>query len=52
MNCHDFTTPIKTLFIEKLASVFHRDISGIQLFGSDSEAAEAVLRSARVIKVE
>lgn len=50
MNCHDFTTPIKTLFIEKLASVFHRDISGIQLFGSDSEAAEAVLRSARVIK--
>ncbi len=50
MNCHDFTTPIKTLFIEKLASVLPGDISGIQLFGGGSEAVEAALRAVRVIK--
>lgn len=50
MNCHDFTTPIKTLFIEKLASVLPGTISGIQLFGGGSEAVEAALRAVRVIK--
>ena len=50
MNCHDFTTPIKTLFIEKLASVLPGDISGIQLFGGGSEAVEAALRAVRVVK--
>ena len=50
MNCHDFTTPIKTLFIEKLASVLPGDLSGIQLFGGGSEAVEAALRAVRVIK--
>ncbi len=50
MNCHDFTTPIKTLFIEKLASVLPGDLNGIQVFGGGSEAVEAALRAARVIK--
>ncbi len=50
MNCHDFTTPIKTLFIEKLVSVLPGDISGLQLFSGGSEAVEAALRAARVIK--
>jgi 4-aminobutyrate aminotransferase/4-aminobutyrate aminotransferase/(S)-3-amino-2-methylpropionate transaminase len=50
MNCHDFTTPIKTLFIEKLASILPGDLSGIQLFCAGTEAVEAALRAVRVIK--
>ncbi len=50
MNCHDFTTPVKALFLEKLASVLPGDLSGIQLFGGGSEAVEAALRAVRVIK--
>ncbi len=50
MNCHDFTTPIKALFLEKLASVLPGDINGIQLYCGGSEAVEAALRAVRVIK--
>ncbi len=50
MNCHDFTTPIKTLFLEKLASVLPGDLNGIQLFGGGSEAVEAALRAVRTVK--
>ncbi len=50
MNCHDFTTPVKTLFLEKLASVLPGDLKGIQLFCGGSEAVEAALRAIRVIK--
>ncbi len=50
MNCHDFTTPIKVQFLEKLASVLPGDLTGIQLFCGGSEAIEASLRAVRAIK--
>ena len=50
INCHDFTTPIKTQFLEKLASVLPGDINGIQLYCGGSEAIEAALRAVRVVK--
>jgi len=50
MNCHDFTTPVRTLFLEKLASVLPGSINGIQLYCGGSEAVEAALRAVRVIK--
>ena len=50
MNCHDFTTPVKTLFLEKLAALLPGSINGIQLYCGGSEAVEAALRAVRVIK--
>ncbi len=50
MNCHDFTTPIKTLFLEKMASLLPGNLNGIQLYCGGSEAIEAALRAVRVAK--
>lgn len=50
MNCHDFTTPIKTLFLEEMADFLPGDLSGIQLFSGGSEAVEAALRAVRTVK--
>ena len=50
MNCHDFTTPIKAMFLEKLASVLPGDLNGIQLYCGGSEAVEAALRAVRTVK--
>ncbi len=50
INCHDFTTPVKALFLEKLASILPGNITGIQLYCGGSEAVEAALRAVRVIK--
>ncbi|MBM3705265.1 MAG: aspartate aminotransferase family protein [Actinobacteria bacterium] len=50
INCHDFTTPVKTLFLEKLALLLPGSINGIQLYCGGSEAVEAALRAVRVIK--
>ncbi len=47
MNCHDFTTPIKALLLEKLASVLPGDLNGMQLYCSGSESVEAALRTVR-----
>ncbi|MCK9266940.1 aspartate aminotransferase family protein [bacterium] len=47
MNCHDFTTPIKTALLEKLASVTQGDLNGIQLYDSGTTAVEAGLRAIR-----
>ena len=49
MNCHDFTTPIKALLLEKLASVLPGDLSGIQLYCGGSESVEAALRTVRTV---
>lgn len=49
MNAHDFTTPIKTELMEKLAEVLPGDLSGFQLYDSGTTAVEAgqrVLRAA------
>jgi len=48
MNCHDFTTPIKTKLLEKLASITPGDLHGIQLYDSGTTAVEAGLRAMRV----
>ncbi|MGC8976408.1 MAG: aspartate aminotransferase family protein [Candidatus Ratteibacteria bacterium] len=48
MNCHDFTTPIKTLLLEKLAQITPGDLNGIQLYDSGTTAVEAGLRAARM----
>ena len=50
MNCQDFTTPIKAMFMEKLAEHLPGELSGIQLFGGGSEAVEAALRAVRTVK--
>ncbi len=47
MNCHDFTTEIKTLFLEKLASITPGDLNGIQMYCAGTEAVEAAMRGAR-----
>ncbi len=48
MNCHDFTTEIKTLALEKIASVTPGSLNGIQFYCAGTEAVEAALRCARV----
>lgn len=47
MNCHDYTTEIKTLFLEKLASITPGNLNGIQMYCAGTEAVEAGLRAAR-----
>ena len=49
MNCHDFTTEIKTLLVEKLAEILPGDLNGFQFYDSGTTAVEAgqrVLRAA------
>jgi 4-aminobutyrate aminotransferase-like enzyme len=49
MNCHDFTTEIKTKLVEKLAEVLPGDLNGFQFYDSGTTAVEAgqrVLRAA------
>ncbi len=43
MNCHDFTTPIKTLFSEKMAGVLPGDLNGIQLFCGGMDILEGTI---------
>ncbi len=50
MNCHDFTTPVKARFLEKLAVVLPGDLKGVQLFSGGSEAVEAALRTVRTLQ--
>lgn len=47
MNAHDFTTPIKTLLMEKLAEVLPGDLKGFQLYDCGTAAVEAGLRVCR-----
>jgi len=47
MNCHDYTTEVKTLFLEKLASVTPGNLNGIQMYCAGTEAVEAAMRAAR-----
>jgi len=49
MNCHDFTTEIKTRLVEKLAEILPGDIGGFQFYDCGTAAVEAgqrVLRAA------
>lgn len=47
MNAHDFTTPIKTKLMEKLAQVLPGDLNGFQLYDSGTTAVEAGIRVLR-----
>jgi len=47
MNCHDFTTEIKTQLMEKMADVLPGDLSGFQLYDSGTTAVEAGMRVLR-----
>ncbi|MBT3380950.1 MAG: aspartate aminotransferase family protein [Lentisphaerae bacterium] len=47
MNCHDFTTEIKTRLMEKMADVLPGDLSGFQLYDCGTAAVEAGLRVCR-----
>ena len=49
MNCHDFTTPVKMLLLEKLAEVLPGDLSNVQLYDSGTTAVEAGLRLCRAV---
>jgi 4-aminobutyrate aminotransferase-like enzyme len=49
MNAHDFTTPIKTRLVEKLAAILPGDLKAFQFYDSGTTAVEAgqrVLRAA------
>ena len=47
MNAHDFTTPVKTELMEKLASILPGDLKGFQLYDSGTTAVEAGIRVLR-----
>jgi 4-aminobutyrate aminotransferase-like enzyme len=47
MNAHDFTTPIKTELVEKLADTLPGDLTGFQFYDSGTTAVEAGIRVLR-----
>jgi 4-aminobutyrate aminotransferase-like enzyme len=47
MNCHDFTTPIKTMLVEKLAEILPGDLNGFQFYDAGTAAVEAGIRVLR-----
>jgi len=47
MNAHDFTTPIKTRLVEKLAEVLPGDLNGFQFYDAGTAAVEAGMRVLR-----
>ncbi len=47
MNCHDFTTEIKTRLMEKMAAILPGDLSGFQLYDCGTAAVEAGMRVCR-----
>jgi len=47
MNAHDFTTPIKTRLVEKLAAVLPGDLHAFQFYDAGTAAVEAGMRVLR-----
>jgi 4-aminobutyrate aminotransferase-like enzyme len=47
MNAHDFTTPIKTQLVEKLAAIMPGDFGGFQFYDAGTAAVEAGMRVLR-----
>jgi 4-aminobutyrate aminotransferase-like enzyme len=47
MNAHDFTTPIKTMLVEKMASIMPGDFTGFQFYDAGTAAVEAGMRVLR-----
>jgi 4-aminobutyrate aminotransferase-like enzyme len=49
MNCHDFTTPVKDMLLEKIAKVMPGNLNAVQFYCDGTTAVEAGLRAARAI---
>jgi len=47
MNAHDFTTPVKTELVEKLAEILPGDLDGFQFYDAGTAAVEAGMRVLR-----
>ncbi|HUT95431.1 MAG TPA: aspartate aminotransferase family protein [Thermoguttaceae bacterium] len=47
VNAHDFTTPVKTELVEKLAEILPGDLDGFQFYDSGTAAVEAGMRVLR-----
>jgi len=47
MNAHDFTTPVKTALVEKLAAVLPGDFTAFQFYDAGTAAVEAGMRVLR-----
>jgi len=47
VNAHDFTTPVKTELVEKLAEILPGDLAGFQFYDSGTAAVEAGIRVLR-----
>lgn len=47
MNAHDFTTPVKTALVEKLAQVLPGDLNAFQFYDAGTAAVEAGMRVLR-----
>lgn len=47
MNCHDFTTEIKTRLMEKMAAIMPGDLNAFQLYDAGTAAVEAGMRVLR-----
>jgi 4-aminobutyrate aminotransferase-like enzyme len=47
MNVHDFTTPVKTALVEKLAAVLPGDFTAFQFYDAGTAAVEAGMRVLR-----
>jgi 4-aminobutyrate aminotransferase-like enzyme len=49
MNCHDFTTEVKTRLVEKMAQCLPGDLKGYQFYDCGTAAVEAGLRVCRAV---
>ena len=49
MNCHDYMTPVKAAYMERLAGVLGEDLSYIHLYDNGTTAVEFAVRAARAI---
>lgn len=49
MNCHDYMTPIKAAYMERLAGALGDDLSYIHLYDNGTTAIEFAMRAARAI---
>lgn len=49
MNCHDYMTPVKAAYMERLADALGQDLSYIHLYDNGTTAVEFAMRAARAI---
>lgn len=49
MNCHDYMTPVKAAFLERLAGRLGGDLKNIHLYDNGTTAVEFAIRAARTI---